>query len=58
MKKKIDPLERKECHRCGFVDAKKHMYHMQYGFGALWFCRNRAACEKRQKKVKKALRPS
>ena len=52
-KSKTNELIQECCHRCGLRDIRKHMYHMQSGFGALWFCKNALRCARRQVGMKK-----
>lgn len=51
MNKNID--KKIPCHRCGYKNLKKDRYHSQFGFVALWYCKDRITCAKRQKKNEK-----
>lgn len=48
--KKVDPKTVQErCYKCKKKSRRMDMGHMQMGFQAYWFCKDKAGCAKRQK---------
>ena len=42
----------KKCNRCGVINNRGQMYHIQCGFIAVWACKDTKQCQERVKKNK------